>query len=69
MLEHFKEHHMNKIDTQQNQTLSAVITTEAKANIVRGEHDENMLDDYDKMLDMYEALYATDNEESSDSEC
>ena len=49
MLEHFKEHHMNKIDTQQNQTLSAVITTEAKANIVRGEHDENMLDDYDKM--------------------
>ena len=69
MLDHIKEHHMNQIDTQQNQTLSALITTEAKANIVRSEHDEMTLDDYDKMLDKYEALYATDDEESSDSEC
>ena len=27
------------------------------------------LDDYDKMLDKYKALYVTDDEESSDSEC
>ena len=58
---------MNPIDTQQNQTLSALITTEAK-EMVRSEHDEMTLDEYDKMLDNYEALYATDDE-SSDSEC
>ena len=56
------------IDTQQHQTLSALITTEAKET-VRSEHDEMTLDEYDKMLDKYEALYTTDDEESSDIEC
>ena len=40
---------------------------EAKETIVRSKHDEMTLDDYDKLLYKYEALYATD-EESSDSE-
>ena len=48
MLDHFKEHHMSPIDPQQIQTLSAVITTEAKET-VRSEHDEMTLDDYSKM--------------------
>ena len=61
---------MNPIDSQHNQTLSALITTEAISfkKKVRSEHDEMTLDEYDKMLDKYEALYATDDEESSDSE-
>ena len=35
---------------------------------VRSEHDEMTLDDYDKLLDKYEALYAIDKEYSSDNE-
>ena len=67
MLEHFKVH-MNPIDPQQRQTLSALITNEAKEIIVDSKNEEMTLDDYDKLLDKYEALYPpTDDEESSDS--
>ena len=67
MLEHFKVH-MNPIDPQQRQTLSALITNEAKEIIVDSKNEEMSIDDYDKLLDKYEALYPpTDDEESSDS--
>ena len=54
MLEHFKVH-MNPIDHQQRQTLSALITNEAKEIIVDSKSEEMTLDDYDKLLDKYEA--------------
>ena len=58
---------MNPIDSQQQQTLSALITDEAKEMIMQTKTDEMTIEEYDKLLDKYEALYATDNEESENS--
>ena len=49
------------------QTLSALITDEPKEMVVKTKTDEMSFEDYDKLLDKYEALYATDNEESENS--
>ena len=68
MQEHFKENHMNPIDSQKQQTLSALITDEAKEMVMRTKTDEMTPEDYDKLLDKHEALYATDNEESANSD-
>ena len=57
MLDHFKENHMNAIDTNKIQTLSTLITDEAKHIIVKGKTEEMTVEDYDKLLDEYEAKY------------
>ena len=57
MLDHFKENHMNAIDTNKVQTLSTLITDEAKHIIVKGKTEEMTVEDYDKLLDEYEAKY------------
>ena len=64
MHDHFKESHMNPIDIRKNQTLSDLITDEAKEIVIESKTEEMTLEEYDKVLDKYEALYCTEDEDS-----
>ena len=64
MQDHFKESHMNPIDIRKNQTLSDLITDEAKEIVIDSKTEEMTLEEYDKVLDKYEALYCTEDEDS-----
>ena len=59
MENHFRESHMNPIDIRQTQTLSHLITDEGKAIVI-----ESKTEECDKVLDQYEALYCTEDEDS-----
>ena len=66
---HFKEKHLNEIDTRKHQTLSTLVNNEAKETLLESETESLTIEEMDKLLDKYEAkMNEFDEFETSEDE-